>query len=402
MKVALVHDYLKEYGGAERVVEALHEIFPDAPLYTAYYNPKSLGKDADRFSNWDIKVSRMQKIPGIGRLLSPLKFLSPLAFESFDLSAYDVVISSSAAYYAKGVITSQQSKHIAYIHTPPRYLYGYTNSHWYKKNILTRLFGEILNHFMRLYDFELSQRPDILVANSENIKQRIAKFYRRDAQVIYPPIDLAEYEGIKKETNPHPRPTNNKSFINLPLPEGEGRGEGDQDKRDLYQSPSDYYLSLARLDPDKNIDLVIKTFNQNGLPLKIVGTGREENKLKKLAKSNIQFLGKVSDKERITLLGNAKALICTASNEDFGITSVESQAAGTPVVALKEGGYLETVIDGKTGIFFEELAVSSLQLAVEKIGKTRFKIEDLRKNAEKYSKENFKKQILDLIQKYAH
>lgn len=359
MKVALVHDYLKEYGGAERVIEALHEIFPDSPLYTAYYNPKLLGKDAERFKGWDIKVSWMQKIPGMGKLLSPLKILSPLAFESFDLSKYDIVISSSAAYFAKGVVTAQNSTHLAYIHTPPRALYGYSNSHWYKRNILTRGLGEILNHFMRLYDFELTQRPDILIANSENIKKRIAKFYRRDAEIIYPPVDLSEYSGVKKDIG-------------------------------------DYFLSLARLDPEKNIDLVIATFNQNGLPLKIVGTGREENRLKKMAKSNIVFLGKVSDAERVMLMSNAKALICAASNEDFGITAIEAQAAGTPVIALKEGGYLETVVEGRTGLFFEELSKESLQQAIEKIDQQKFKTEDLRKNAQKFSKENFKKKILSL------
>lgn len=362
MKIALVHDYLKEYGGAERVVEALHQIFPEAPLYTAYYNPKTLGKDAQRFKGWEIHTSWMQKIPGIKSLLSPLKFLSPMAFESFDLSSYDVVISSSAAYYAKGVITDQGSKHIAYIHTPPRYLYGYTKNHWYKKNIFTKLFGEILNHFMRQYDFVLSQRPDMLIANSENIKKRIKKFYRRDAEVIYPPVDLSEFQSVKTETD-------------------------------------DYFLSLARLDPDKNIDLVIKTFNGNGKRLIVVGTGREEARLKKLAKSNITFAGKVSDKERVQLLANAKALICAASEEDFGITAIESQAAGTPVIALYQGGYKETVIDGKTGVFFGDLQIGSLQLAINKFETMKFKTEELKKNAARFSFEHFKKEILALIQK---
>lgn len=361
MKIALVHDYLKEYGGAERVVEALHEIFPDAPLYTSYYNPKMLGKDAERFKNWDIKVSWMQKIPGMGKLLSPLKFLAPLAFESFDLSEYDVVISSSAAYFAKGVITSQNSVHLAYIHTPPRSLYGYTNGYWYKKNIFTRLFGEILNHYMRLYDFELSQRPDVMVANSENIKQRIKKFYRRDSEVINPPLDLSEFTTVKKDT-------------------------------------ADYFLSLARLDPDKNIDLVIKTFNRNGLKLKVVGTGREESKLKKLATGDIEFIGKVSDQDRVALLANAKALIVAAKDEDFGITAIEAQAAGTPVIAFDQGGYRETIINEKTGIFFGDLEIGSLQLAINKFETIKFKTEEIKKNVQKYSKDIFKKQILDLIQ----
>jgi glycosyltransferase involved in cell wall biosynthesis len=241
-------------------------------------------------------------------------------------------------------------------------LYGYTKNHWYKKNIFTKIFGEILNHFMRIYDFQLSQRPDILVANSQNIKKRINKFYRRDAEVINPPVDLSEFESIKKDT-------------------------------------SDYFLSLARLDPDKNIDLVIKTFNSNGQPLVIVGTGREEARLKKLAKSNITFAGKISDKERVQMLANAKALICAASEEDFGITAIESQAAGTPVIALYQGGYKETVIDGKTGVFFGDLQIGSLQLAINKFETMKFKTEELKKNAARFSNENFKKQILDLIEK---
>ncbi|KKS65084.1 MAG: Glycosyl transferase, group 1 [Candidatus Daviesbacteria bacterium GW2011_GWA1_42_6] len=173
MKVALVHDYLKEYGGAERVVEALHEIFPEAPVYTAYYDPKGLGPHADRLKDWDIKTSWLQKIPGAGRLISPFRLLSAKAFESFDLSEYDVVISSCNIYFSKAVKVKPGALHISYIHTPPRYLYGYATSFNYKKSWWKRIGAELANHYLRIVDFETSQKPDILVANSENVKERI-------------------------------------------------------------------------------------------------------------------------------------------------------------------------------------------------------------------------------------
>src|SRR3990167_8443495 len=190
MKVALVHDYLKEYGGAERVVEALHEIFPEAPLYTAYVNLEVMGESGKRFKDWDIRSSWLQKIPLANKLVSPFRIFAPMMFESFDLSEYDVVISSCAIYFSKAVITKPEALHLSYIHTPPRYLYGYTTSFNYKKNPITRVLGELANHFLRIYDFEVSQRPDILVANSKNIQARIKKFYRRESVVIYPPVDI--------------------------------------------------------------------------------------------------------------------------------------------------------------------------------------------------------------------
>src|SRR5258708_21839756 len=167
MRVALVHDYLREYGGAERVVEDLHELFPDAPLYTAYFNPQSLGKGGQGFKKWDIRTSWMQKVPFANKFISPFRIFAPLMFESFDLRDFEVVISSDGIYYAKSVITKPETLHICYIHTPPRHLYGYTTSYNYKKHWWTRLGGEFINHFLRLWDFEVSQRPDILVANSK-------------------------------------------------------------------------------------------------------------------------------------------------------------------------------------------------------------------------------------------
>lgn len=384
MKIALVHDYLKEYGGAERVLEALHEIFPDAPVYTAYYNPESLGENGQRFAGWDIRTSWFQKVPFADRLLSPFRLFAPMMFESFDLSEYDVVISSSsAAYLAKAVITKPETLHISYIHTPPRFLYGYVTSFNYKKNPVTRILGEIANHFLRIYDFEVSQRPDILVANSKNVQARIKKFYRRDSVVIYPPVDIRKFkvqsEKLKVKEN--------------------------------------YFLVLSRLVRGKGVDVVVEACGRLGLPLKVAGTGPELSSLKLKVQNEkwktIEFLGWVSDEERLDLLANAKALIVASEDEDFGITSIEAQAVGTPVIAPASGGFLESVIDGspshkasaergKTGLLYGgpgKVTAESLIEALREFREEDFEVEDLRKNAEKFSKERFKKEILELVEK---
>ncbi|TSC88046.1 MAG: Group 1 glycosyl transferase [Microgenomates group bacterium Gr01-1014_7] len=374
MKVALAHDFLREYGGAERVLEVLHEIFPDAPVYTTYANLDAMGENGKRFKSWDLRPSWFQKFPFANQLLSPFRIFAPLMFESFDLSEYNLVISSSSAtHLAKSVITRPETLHISYIHTPPRFLYGYTTSFNYKKRWWTRIGGEIINHFMRIYDFEVSQRPDILIANSKNVQSRIKKFYRRDSVVIYPPVDL---ESIKY------------------------RVLGIKGKK------KDYFLVLSRLTRGKGVDVIIEACARLGLPLKIAGTGPELKSLMFKVKSenlnNIEFLEWVSDEERIKLLQNAKALIVASEDEDFGITSIEAQATGTPVIAPASGGFLETVIDQKTGLLYDgsgQVTVESLVEALQSFDSQEFKIDDLLKNAEKFSKERFKKEILDLVDK---
>lgn len=364
MKVALVHDYLREYGGAERVLEVLHEIYPEAPVYTAYYNPKGLGVNASRFASWDIRPSWFQKFPFANKLLSPFRIFASMMFESFDLQEFDLVISSSSAtHLAKSVLTKPKTLHISYIHTPPRFLYGYTTSFNYKKHWWTRIGGEVINHFMRIIDFQVSQRPDILVANSKNIAQRIKKFYRRDSIVIYPPVNLDEFKNAATNVS------------------------------------KTYYLSLGRLARSKGTEVIVEACSKLKLPLNVAGSGPELENLQAQAGKSVEFLGEVSDEERVKLLANAKALIVASEDEDFGITAVEAQAAGTPVIAVKRGGYLETVIEGKTGVFFDEATVESLMEVLKKFDEIKFKEEDLRKNAEKFSKERFKKEILDLVKK---
>jgi len=368
MRVALAHDYLREYGGAERVLEALHEVFPTAPIFTAYVNLDAMGENGKRFKGWRIIPSWFQKSPFANRLLSPFRIFGPMMFESFDLSKYDLVISSSSAtHLAKAVITKPETLHISYIHTPPRFLYGYVTSFNYKKHWWTKIGGEIINHFMRLYDFEVSQRPDILVANSKNIQQRIKKFYRRDSIVIYPPVDLTEIPLKKNKEN--------------------------------------YFLVLNRLVRGKGTEIIVEVATKLNLPLKVAGTGPELNNLKKKASKNVQFLGWVSDEERVKLLSNAKALIVAAEDEDFGITSIEAQAAGTPVIAPASGGFLETVIDNKTGLLYGGSGMVTVDSLVEALQKfsarggpaSGWDPETLRKNAANFSKEKFKKEILELV-----
>ncbi len=365
MKVAIAHDYLREYGGAERVLEALLEIFPEAPLYTAYYNPKTLGPHAARFNKHEIRTSWFQKFPFAEKLVPPFRLFAPLMFESFDMSGFDVVISSSsAAYLAKAVITKPDTLHISYIHTPPRFLYGYATSFNYKKNQLVRIFAEISNHILRIYDYQVSQRPDILVANSENVRARIQKFYRRDSEVVYPPVDMSEFKLKKQKQN--------------------------------------FYLVINRLVKGKGTELIVQAATKLDLPLKVAGSGPELDNLKSIAGQNIEFLGWVSDQKRVELLENAKALILAAEDEDFGITAIEAQAAGTPVIAPNSGGFKETVIDGKTGVLYGEdgiVKIEDLVKAVEDFDATKFNPEDCRKQAEKFSKDRFKKEILSLIEK---
>lgn len=359
-------------------MEALHELFPQAPIFTAYFDPKGFGPHRERVKGWQIKTSWLQKLPLARKLISPLRVLAPLIFEGFDLSEYDLVISSCNSYFAKAVITKPQALHLSYIHTPPRYLYGYTTSFNYKKHWWTRLLAETANHFLRIYDFETSQRPDVLIANSKNVAERIKKFYRRESKLIYPPVEVSD---IKKQS-----------------------AEVKKEK--------DFFLSLGRLVRGKGTETIVKAVSDLNLLLKVVGAGLEKERLKKIAGKCVQFIGEVSDAERVKLLSSAKALIVASEDEDFGITAVEAQAAGTSVIAVGTGGYLETVLPGKTGEFFapgepnfkryiDEQAVKNLKEVLQNFDYQKYKAEDCQKQAEKFSKEKFKEAILKLVKSEA-
>lgn len=366
LSIALVHDYLGEFGGAERVLEVLSEMFPEAPIYTAFFRK---GGAYERFKNRDIRVSWAHHIPFFStKLHSPLRFLAPLIWESFDFKSYDLVISSASWYITKGILTGPETTHISYIHTPPRYLYGFETSVNWQKYWPLRLYARVVNHFLRQYDFAAAQRPDILIANSENTRRRIQKFYRRNAAVIYPPVELPE-----------------------------------RDSRLTINDSRDHLLVVSRVVGGKGLELAVKACTELELPLKVVGQpagwSSEYKKIKESAGSTVEFLGFVSDEELVNLYSGAKAFLATAQDEDFGMTVVEAQLAGTPVIAYRGGGYLETVVEGKTGVFFDEYSVEGLKKAIREYGvrSKELKLEEIQKNAKRFSKQRFIKEVRQVI-----
>lgn len=373
LKVAIVHDYLKEFGGAEKVVEALHEIWPDAPIYTSVFLPKYAGPHRSRIEKWNIKTSILQYVPLKAKLISLFRFVAPIVFYFTDLSKYDVVITSNAGTYTSPnfVKVGKKTLFISYYHTPPRYLYGYPvandwTNNWFRRTLL--VLGQIPMHFLRILDFKSAQLPDYLLANSNEVKGRITKFYRRDSRVVYPPVEIPE--------------------VKLPI----------NDIQLRYKE--NYYLIGGRVSRHKGHDIAIKAFTKLSLPLKVFGGtfasyGLEQ--FKKDAGPNVEFLGEVTEAEKWELMKKAKAFVFPSEQEDFGIIPVEAMAAGTPVIALNQGGVKETVVDGKTGIFFDQRSPESLAEAVLRFEKMKFKQEDCINQAKKFSKERFKKEMLQFI-----
>lgn len=360
MKIALVHDYIKEYGGAERVLEAFHEIWPEAPVYTSVYLPGFLGPHEARFRNWNIITSKAQSIPFIHKLISPLRLFTPWIFENFDFSPFDVVlVSQTGAYFPNLLVLDPKTVHISYCHTPPRYLYGYATARDWKKHLIPRIFGELSNHSLRQVDFIAAQRPNYFIANSLEVKRRIVKFYRREAEVIYPPVAVSV------------------------------KGKGESGKE------NNYYLTGGRLARAKHIDLIIQACNEEKLPLKIFGKGFADydRELRKIAGPTIEFVGEVTDPELKDLYGNAKALLYASEDEDFGIMPVEAMASGTPVIAYRSGGVQETIVEGKTGLFFDSLKKESVLAAVKSLSIKEIKRDECIKRASYFSKERFKREI---------
>lgn len=365
MKVALVHDYLIDYGGAEQVLSALHRIYPKAPIYTLVVDKKGMGKFWKNFSDAEIISSFFNDLPYASKLISPLRFLIPVIWKVFALEEYDLIISSASWAVTKGFDKGKNAKEICYLHTPPRYLYGYDtsrkwNEKWFAK--LIEVYALIVNHFMRLYDFKMAQKVSYFIANSQNVGKRIEKFYRREYQIIYPPVAVKEI--INSQVKPQ---------------------------------KGNYFLTGGRLVASKNFDLIIKACLKAKVNLKIFGDGVERENLEKVSQGKVEFLGKISPEKLISYYKGAKAFLLAQKDEDFGITSVEAQAAGTPVIAYQGGGYLETIINGKTGIFFKELKVDSLVAVLKKFGQSSFKKEDLILNAQKFSQERFVKEIKEFI-----
>lgn len=359
MKTALIHDWLPFMGGAERVLTNFLEIYPTSPIYTTICNRDRLDgplKEAD------IKVSALQK--GKKNIENHRKLFPfmPTAIESFDLNSYDIVLSSSSSV-AKGVITNPNTMHICYCHSPMRY--GWEFSHEYAGKMAggSNFKNKILSYFLsgiRLWDNVSADRVDYFIANSENVARRIWKHYRRKSVVIHPPV-----------------------------------------RCDLFkpsETDEDYFLILSRLQEYKRIDVAIDAFNKNGLPLVIIGDGPDRDKLEKMANSNIKFLGRQPDEVIKDYYAKCRGFIFPGE-EDFGITPLEAQSSGRPVVAYGKGGALETVVDNVTGVFFEDQTEESLNIAIKKFEGMTFDKTEIRKHAQKFDESIFKAKIETHINK---
>lgn len=389
MKVALVHDYLREYGGAERVVEVLHELYPDAPLFTSFVDWQQLGIHAERFKDWDIRVSWAQNII-MRKLHSPLRFLAPLVWESFDFSQFNLVISSSGWYMCKGIVTGPHTTHISYIHHPPRNLYGYDTGSL-AKLLPVRIYAGMINPFLRMFDYHASQRPDYLIANSQETARRIQKFYRREAGVIYPPVgDPSSASGRTQDDASALNSLANTSNTTYNIPNTE------------------YYLSVGRITGAKHVDLIVETCLKLQKKLIVIGDGNDRASISQLSQVNgqqlVKFVGAVSDEELWDYYAGAKAFIFAAKDEDFGIAPVEAMAHGCPVIAYRSGGVQETVVEEKTGLFFDELTVEALAKAIQHFDDSNHRsVQVMRRacriQAKKFSTERFKKELQAFVQK---
>lgn len=381
MKVALVYDRVNKWGGAERVLLALHELFPEAPLYTAVYNP-----EAAPWAKVFPKVipSFLQKFPFAQTRHDLYVPLMPLAFESFDFSDYDLVVSVTSEA-AKGIHTKPGTRHICYCLTPTRYLWSHYQD--YFQTPLRRTLGAPLVVYLQHWDRAAAHRPDVMVGISKAVAGRIKRYYGRDVEVVYPPVAELQMSNDKFQI---------KSKI----------------KNSKFETG--YFLVVSRLVPYKRVNLVIEVFNQlssrggssagRKWPLVIVGTGSEYDSLRRQAKNkSTEFVGFVGDEGLAEYYVNCRALIFP-QEEDFGIVSVEAQSFGKPVIAFRAGGALETVIDpstdsgqAATGLFFDSQTPESLKKALEKFAKMRFDKEVCRKNARRFSKEKFLKSFARLV-----
>ena len=361
LKVAIVAEELTQLGGAERVLDCFIEMFPKAPIYTIVWDDK---KTAGKYAKKDIRTSFIQDLPFGTKKYKWYLPLMPKAVESFDLKNYDLVLSVTSALI-KGVKTKKPTIHICYCNTPTRYLWF--DSAEYIKNapipFFVRPLMPMVLSYLKKWDLKASKRPDFYIANSVNVQQRIKKYYHRDSFSIFPPVDAKFFMPNSKI-----RPARSGKF----------------------------YLLVSRIEPYKKVDLVISAFKKLGLPLKIVGGGTRFEEYKNNATANIELVGRVSDEKLAKYFQNSIATIFP-QEEDAGIVPLESMAVGRPVIAYGKGGVLESVIDKKTGIIFDEQTVEGLISAIKKFQKIKFNQRGIRSQAIKFDQSLFKKKVLAYI-----
>jgi len=358
MKVALVHDHLNQIGGAEKVLEVFSDMFPKAPIYTLIFDPKKIGSFLAGKKINESVISRLPLARLFFRWYLPLM---PAATESYDLRGYDLVLSDSSGM-AKGVLTHPKTIHICYCHTPTRYLWSDAAVEidpLEKFPVIGRM-SQLLRSYLRMWDALSISRVDYFIANSHFVAERIKKYYKKDSVVIYPPVDLS--------------------------------------KCAISQTQEKYFVIVGRMRPYKRFDLAISAFNRLGIPLKVIGGGEELAHLKENAKPNIEFLGSLPDREKFEIISRAQALI-HPQEEDFGITAIEAMGCGRPVIAYDAGGAKETVIDGQTGVLFDEQSWESLGDAVIRFRAKDFDPQVIRTHAEKFGVERFEMEINDFIGK---
>lgn len=359
-KVALVHDFLLYRGGAERVLRVLADLFPEAPIYTLLSDREGM---KGMFDDREVRTSFLGSWPRFLRRRH--RWLLPFygaATEAIDLRDFDLVISSSGAW-TKGIVTRLRTKHIAYVHSPMRFVWD-ENERYLAESGGFHFAKRAMLSYLRLWDFEAAARPDVLVANSEYTKRRIEKYYRRDAEVIFPPVrDFASAESGAVYLEERP------------------------------------FLTVSRLSEYKHTEEIIRAFSKSKLPLLVVGAGREFSRLEKNVPPNVKLLGDISDAELGNLFGKARAFV-SASDEDFGLALAEAQRAGLSAITLQKGGATEIVSD-ETGVFFAESSASCIVDAVQEYirREASFDREKIRKNAERFSEEMFREKIIEVVQK---
>ncbi len=368
MRVALVHDWLNQYGGAEQVLEALHAMYPDAPVYTSLYAPQRL---PGTYRSWDIRTSFMQWLPAAKAHHQPFLPLFPLAFESFDFSGYDVVISNSSGF-CHCVRTPSQTLHINYCLTPPRFLWnleGYMAREQFPPALVKLLPMAIAP--LRSWDLRAEERVDRFVAISHAVRDRIRERYHRDAAVIYPPVDTAAFQLIESEDS----------------------SESERPAAEV----GEYLLVAGRLIPYKRVDLAVQACSQLGVPLVVAGEGRDRQALEALAGPTVRFEGYVSQERLRELYAGCSAFLFPGE-EDFGIAPLEAQASGRPVIAYAAGGALDTVVDGVTGLFFHEPTPQSLADALRRFDGYTFDPTIIRRHALQFDASVFRAEFASYVE----